>query len=335
MSKINTFLQRRKMHENRHGFIMVVIAYALSIMMLFFGSDVFYNIKTTAAGVKNETDEATEESNMQGEISDELTKLRAEKLQAKYGYTQIQNSLDDTVWLLGRSMNAKEYDVLLEQLEEVHQTTVRELEERVEKEEADMAFAAGASIDTAKKTSDNTAEEATIKSLSIKAEAVNEVKVDSSSKEDTDAKSDSPNKEESKEEDSSQYVYEATAEEVDMLERIVQAEAGSEDMKGRILVANVVLNRVADDDFPDTIEEVIFQNSDGEYQFSPVSDKRFWSVKVTKKTKEAVQRALQGEDVSEGALYFMARKRARTSSAKWFDNNLKRLFKHGGHEFFK
>ncbi|HCM13497.1 MAG TPA: cell wall hydrolase, partial [Lachnospiraceae bacterium] len=35
------------------------------------------------------------------------------------------------------------------------------------------------------------------------------------------------------------------------------------------------------------------------------------------------------------ALYFMARKRAKASNAKWFDDNLKWLFKHGGHEFYR
>lgn len=134
---------------------------------------------------------------------------------------------------------------------------------------------------------------------------------------------------------SSKYVVDISKEEITMLERIVQAEAGSEDIKGRALVANVIINRTKDDEFPDSIEGVIFQNSGGEYQFSPISDKRYWSVKVTDKTKEAVKLALEGEDYSDGALFFMARKRARVSSARWFDNNLKWLFKHGGHEFFR
>lgn len=138
-----------------------------------------------------------------------------------------------------------------------------------------------------------------------------------------------------KEKASPKYVVDISKEEITMLERIVQAEAGSEDLKGRVLVANVIINRTKDDEFPDSIEGVIFQNSGGEYQFSPISDKRYWSVKVTDKTKEAVKLALEGEDYSDGALFFMARKRARVSSARWFDNNLKWLFKHGGHEFFR
>ena len=118
-----------------------------------------------------------------------------------------------------------------------------------------------------------------------------------------------------------------------MLEQIVEAEATGEDMIGKILVANVIFNRTKDDEFPDTIKEVIFQKVGGDYQFSPIADKRYWSVKVTKETKEAVQRAVDGEDHSEGALFFMARRLARKSSAKWFDNNLTWLFKHGAHEF--
>lgn len=129
--------------------------------------------------------------------------------------------------------------------------------------------------------------------------------------------------------------FTATKEEIKMLERIVEAEATGEDMVGKILVANVVLNRIANDEFPDTVEGVIFQKVGGDYQFSPISDKRYWKVKITKETKEAVQRAVDGEDHSEGALFFMARKLARKSSARWFDNNLKWLFKHGGHEFYK
>ncbi len=135
--------------------------------------------------------------------------------------------------------------------------------------------------------------------------------------------------------DSGKKALSLTGKEVAMLERIVEAEATGEDLVGRILVANVVLNRIADDEFPDTVEEVIFQRSGDEYQFSPISDKRYWSVEISDKTKEAVKKALEGEDYSEGALYFMARKRTKKSSARWFDDNLEWLFRHGGHEFYK
>lgn len=123
-------------------------------------------------------------------------------------------------------------------------------------------------------------------------------------------------------------------EDVDALLRIVEAEAGCEDEDGRLLVANVVLNRVADEQFPDTICEVVFQKENGVTQFSPVANGRYWEVEITEKTIAAVERALEGEDISDGALYFAARKYADSDKMKWFDENLTFLFSHGGHEFF-
>lgn len=116
--------------------------------------------------------------------------------------------------------------------------------------------------------------------------------------------------------------------------RIVEAEAGGEDINGRILVANVILNRVESSIFPNTIEGVVFQKSNGTYQFSPIWDGRYYHVKVSEETIEAVERALLGEDYSKGALYFAARKAAAPEKMRWFDNHLTRLFQYGGHEFF-
>lgn len=123
-------------------------------------------------------------------------------------------------------------------------------------------------------------------------------------------------------------------EDYDNLLRIVEAEAGGEDEKGKILVANVVMNRVEDEDFPDSITEVIFQRNNGVTQFSPVANGRFWKVTVSDETIEAVNKALCGEDYSQGALYFAARKYADSDNMRWFDENLEFLFEHGGHEFF-
>ncbi len=116
--------------------------------------------------------------------------------------------------------------------------------------------------------------------------------------------------------------------------RIVEAEAGGEDLNGRILVANVILNRVRDSAFPDTVEGVVFQKSNGCFQFSPIRDGRYQRVKISDETIEAVERALLGEDYSEGALYFVSRKGAAPEKMQWFDNHLTRLFQYGGHEFF-
>lgn len=123
-------------------------------------------------------------------------------------------------------------------------------------------------------------------------------------------------------------------EDYDNLLRIVEAEASGEDETGKLLVANVVLNRVENEDFPDTVTEVIFQRDNGVTQFSPVANGRFWNVEISEETISAVDRALSGEDCSQGALYFAARKYANPKSMRWFDENLEFLFIHGGHEFF-
>ena len=129
-------------------------------------------------------------------------------------------------------------------------------------------------------------------------------------------------------------------EEYNALCRIVEAEAGGEDIMGRILVANVVLNRVAADHFPNTVQAVVTQthyNDLGKiYQFTPAKPGgSYWYATPSQTTKEAVDRALAGEDYSEGAMYFAARRQANSKHMSWFDQKLNWLFQHGNHEFYK
>ena len=63
-----------------------------------------------------------------------------------------------------------------------------------------------------------------------------------------------------------------TQRERSILERIVEAEATDKDEKSKILVANVILNRVRSKEFPNSIEAVVFQRAYGKVQFSPTAD---------------------------------------------------------------
>lgn len=141
--------------------------------------------------------------------------------------------------------------------------------------------------------------------------------------------------EEKKKQESNEYKINLSSSERRVLEKIVQAEAGNQDAKGKMLVANVVLNRMKSSKFPDTVTEVVFQHSGSTYQFSPAKSGSIHRVKVTNATKKAVDRVLKGEDYSKGALYFVARKSANTNSLSWFDRKLTKLFKHGAHTFYK
>ena len=129
--------------------------------------------------------------------------------------------------------------------------------------------------------------------------------------------------------------YQLSDKDLDALQRIVEAEAGGEDQDGKLLVANVVLNRVNSETFPDTVFVLVMQREQGIAQFSPTVDGRFHSVKVSEDTKAAVERALYGEDISQGALYFCARDKADSEKVQWFDRHLTRLFAYGHHEFFQ
>lgn len=121
-----------------------------------------------------------------------------------------------------------------------------------------------------------------------------------------------------------------TEDDYEVLLRIVEAEAGGEDIIGKMLVANVVLNRLEIGFGGDTITDVVFYKG----QFTPAMTGKIFRVTVSEETIEAVERVMDGEDHSEGAIYFMARKLASKKGIRWFDKNLKFLFKHGCHEFF-
>ena len=119
--------------------------------------------------------------------------------------------------------------------------------------------------------------------------------------------------------------------EYNVLLRIVEAEAGGEDITGKMLVANVIMNRINSRRFPNTVTEVVYQKShSGRAQFSPTVDGRMDSVTVSEDTVEAVDRVLSGEDSSNGALYF----RSVRAEQAWHDGALRRVLEHGNHIFY-
>ena len=62
------------------------------------------------------------------------------------------------------------------------------------------------------------------------------------------------------------YVVELSQADYEALLKIVQAEAGNEDETGKMMVAGVVLNRVKNEKFPDTVSEVVTQKENGCYR---------------------------------------------------------------------
>lgn len=127
------------------------------------------------------------------------------------------------------------------------------------------------------------------------------------------------------------FMISYSEEDYQVLLKIVQAEAGICDDIGKILVADVIMNRVRSKEFPNNIKDVVYDR----YQFSPVLDGTLNTCKVSQQTIDCVNRALNGEDHSGGALYFMYRGASQSRAVGWFDSHLTYLFSRGHHEFFK
>ncbi len=86
---------------------------------------------------------------------------------------------------------------------------------------------------------------------------------------------------------------------VQLLAHLVHAEAGAEPYEGQVAVAAVLLNRVEDPAFPNTISGVIYQP----LAFESVSN-GFFNTAPTQQNITAARAALNGWDPTYGALFF-------------------------------
>ncbi|MFO8060497.1 MAG: cell wall hydrolase, partial [Bacillota bacterium] len=90
-----------------------------------------------------------------------------------------------------------------------------------------------------------------------------------------------------------------SAADVDLLARLVQAEATGEPYTGKVSVAAVVLNRVRSPNFPNSISGVIYQPM----QFCPVQNGTI-NRPAGAEASGAARDAINGWDPTGGALYF-------------------------------
>lgn len=96
------------------------------------------------------------------------------------------------------------------------------------------------------------------------------------------------------------YIIPITEEEIELFQRLVEAEAGSEPFLGKVAVAAVVINRVLAPGFPNTVRDVIYEPR----QFQPVSNGRINRVRPSEESISAVYAALAGVDPLRGSLFF-------------------------------
>ena len=124
------------------------------------------------------------------------------------------------------------------------------------------------------------------------------------------------------------YSKDWSAKESYLLARIAMAEAEGCNTQTKTLIIMCVLNRVCSDEFPNTIEGVIFQ----ENQFSPIDNGRWDRVEPNEDCYEAVKVVMEAKyDYSGGATYF----ENCADEDNWHSRNLEFLYESEGIRFYK
>ena len=117
-------------------------------------------------------------------------------------------------------------------------------------------------------------------------------------------------------------IPEANEANVNLLARIISAEARGEPYSGQVAVGAVILNRVEHPSFPDTLSGVIYQPG----AFTAITDGQF-NESAAESAYRAARDALNGTDPSGGAIYYYNPDRA---ISQWIRTRpvIKRIGKH-------
>lgn len=101
----------------------------------------------------------------------------------------------------------------------------------------------------------------------------------------------------------------ASSSQVDLLARLISAEASGEPYSGQVAVGAVVLNRIKHPSFPNTLPGVIYQSG----AFTCITDGQF-NQPVAESAYRAARDALNGVDPSGGAIYYF---NPSTATSSW------------------
>lgn len=109
---------------------------------------------------------------------------------------------------------------------------------------------------------------------------------------------------------------------IQLMANAVYGEARGEPYEGQVAVAAVILNRVSDSNFPNTVSGVIFEPR----AFTAVADGQIW-LTPNERAREAVMDAINGWDPSLDATYYFNPDTA-TSPWIWTRPQIKKIGKH-------
>lgn len=121
-----------------------------------------------------------------------------------------------------------------------------------------------------------------------------------------------------------------TDEDLYWLSRVISAESQGESLYGQIAVGNVVLNRVASAEFPDTIKSVVFDTKHA-VQFEPTANGTIYH-DPTAKSVLAAHLVLSGTKAAGDCLYFF---NPSLSEGKWIRENRTYFTTIGCHRFYR
>lgn len=96
-------------------------------------------------------------------------------------------------------------------------------------------------------------------------------------------------------------IYTYSEFEVDIVAKLIEAEAKDTDLQTMTAVGAVVMNRVRDKNFPDTVLQVIYSGG----SFDSVVDGSINDAKASELAYRAAEDALMGYDPTDGALYVL------------------------------
>ena len=113
---------------------------------------------------------------------------------------------------------------------------------------------------------------------------------------------------------------------LNLISRFVYAESRGEPYQGQVAVGAVILNRVKDSRFPNTVSGVVYQSG----AFTCVTDGQI-NLSPNNTAKKAAQDAMNGWDPSLGAVYYF---NPNTATSKWIWSRPMTI-KIGKHRFCK
>lgn len=117
--------------------------------------------------------------------------------------------------------------------------------------------------------------------------------------------------------------YYLTEEEAKLVKQVAVLEAGGEDVDGIANVMQVVLNRKFSEEFPNTIEGCLYQES----QFTTAS--RLAGTEITETAEKAYERVTDGIYQFNDSLYF------ESLPGKIWSDIYEYAFSCGGHDFYR